>query len=641
MRAMLLAIMLAITGCGRSSQWTMVLVVAASTTIYTSTSLDILSRHVNTHTPHTIFNNNQMHQSLWQIRGGGSDEHMMGTDHLLDSIFDTHNNMHQHVDTTSAATPSSTSTPSASTSSQQLHNNQQQQHIQQHKQFISNLAISLQDTHISALQSLIKGDAAYIPPSLFGQTIQQEKSACAEQFYNDIEAEESKRKENVRSQLLEQLQLDDYNSNNRLGKKEQYRSSTQNDGDEVTDDNEFIDIEPTFHHIEDKQLLSYWGLTPSAKLYGGAQYHRSIRYYHHLFLTSPIPPITQNEIALLTNGMNEVHDASDLLRAVVLLVQQKLQITMEDILLDMTRRLVYIMNRQWKLVEYTMSIHRPYGKKMGISDAALSSSSEVSSLYNKFGNEYTTAERNFKELMEVAYHKFVKFKAADAYTKSLEDIQSLLRYVTWDMGRPRKRGRDRYNKDRKNGSIIREDDFDSQVEIVREDHEHYLSSADDSTITKQQSQDKNKKSLLRQRKDKTNDTTPQVSRGRQSNRFVARGGATIGTGPLGRKRSKLRDNNNNNMISNRNTSSSRGGEQSNNRRDNASSSSRNSYATDEGDLVGGVLNRGDLDDDDDENDASSYTTSLVVPSKSSPMFSEDDEVSIMYMFYVEQLCVKS
>ena len=622
MRAMLLVMMLAIA---------VVLVVSASTTIYTSTSLDILSRHVNTHThTHTIFNNNQMHQSLWQIRGGGSDEHMMGTDHLLDSIFDTHNNMHQHVDTTSAATPSSTSTPSASTSSQQLHNNQQQQqHIQQHKQFISNLAISLQDTHISALQSLIKGDAAYIPPSLFGQTIQQEKSACAEQFYNDIEAEESKRKENVRSQLLEQLQLKGYNNNNnRLGKKEQYRSSTQNDGDEVTDDNEFTDIEPTFHHIEDKQLLSYWGLTPSAKLYGGAQYHRSIRYYHHLFLTSPIPPITQNEIALLTNGMNEVHDASDLLRAVVLLVQQKLQITMEDILLDMTRRLVYIMNRQWKLVEYTMSIHRPYGKKMGISDATLSSSSEVSSLYNKFGNEYTTAERNFKELMEVAYHKFVKFKAADAYTKSLEDIQSLLRYVTWDMGRPRKRGRDRYNKDRKNGSIIQEDDFDSHVEIV----------AVDSTITKQQqqSQDKNTKSILQQkkrqkRKDKTNDTTPQVSRGRQSNRFVARGGATIGTGPLGRKRSKLRDNNNNNMISNRNSSSSRGGEQSNNRRDKASSSSRNSYATDEGDLVGGVLNRGDLDDDDDENDASSYTTSLVVPLKSSPIFSEDDEVSIMYM----------
>ena len=435
------------------------------------------------------------------------------------------------------------------------------------KRLLSNLALSLQDSHVSAIQSLIKGNAAHIPPALFGQTIMQEKSACNEKFHEILSDEHNRREMKLKAELEASV----------VG-------SVEEGG--------FM-LEPTFRHIEDPTLLSYWGLTPNAKLYGGAQYHRVLRYYHHLFLTAPLPPITDDEVALLTNGITEVHDASDLMRAVALLVRQKLELVMEDILLDMTRRLLYVMDRQWEMVDYSMALHRPMGKS---GDKA----TREADLYKQHGTEYTTAEADLKTLLSITFHKFAEERAADAHQKCLEDVRSLLRYITWDMGRARKRSVQ--NQSQNQG-------FVSQIEIVSEEpptSNERIHPGGESGESRQEEMSDTKK--RKKRGGKTDSTLG------RSNRMVARGGAADGSS---RKRA------------------SRGNKMSRNSRrqlrTNGGDSSHLHYSDEEyndemGDLIGGVMNRGKLENDDDIHRASHQSTSLVVSSKSSPIFSGDDEV---------------
>eukprot|EP00956_Cyclotella_meneghiniana_P006248 scaffold8150_cov69-Cyclotella_meneghiniana.AAC.9 len=388
----------------------------------------------------------------------------------------------------------------------------------------------------------------------------QEKSACNEKFYGSV------------TELQSSL-----------------RRGTSADKVDGTVLGEEIDAVPSFRHIEDPTLLSYWGLTPHAKLYGGAQYHRVLRYYHHMFLTVPLPPITDDEVALLTNGITEVHDASDLMRAVALLVRQKMEIVMEDVLADMTRRLLYVMDRQWEMVEYSMALHRPMGGANGLGKSGDKVLTEAE-LLNKYGIEYNTAESSLKDILRASFHNFAREMAEAAHRQSLEDIQSLLRYVTWDMGRARKRVPNQPNNNQ---------GFVSQIEIVgRETPQSNESEMESTKANKRQMKKKAKK--VRQKNNKSQSISG------ASERVVARGGGAVGSG---RKRSRRR----------KEEASQNQGLQ----RDNETEHSEEDVM---GDLIGGVMNRGRLEDSDDENDTTGSNQSMILSSQSSPLFSGDDEV---------------
>ena len=415
--------------------------------------------------------------------------------------------------------------------------------LERRKEMLFNLAMSMQDTHTSTIQALIKGNAAHIPPALFGQTISQEKAACNEKFH-DISS----------------------NSNN-IDFMEELKAIK---------DGQAIEQEipgPSFRHIEDQNLLSYWGLTPDAMLYGGAQYHRVLRYYHHLLLTAPLPEITDNEVALLTNSITDIHDASDLMRAVALLVQQKLELVMEDILADMTRRLLYVMERQWELVQYSMTLHRPMGGAgtgFGKSGDKLRRESR---LYSRYGPEFTTAEKDLMNVLSISFHKFARERAADTHRKSAEDIKSLLRYVTWDMGRARTRDAKKFEYQKNGGGYV------TEIQIIREDHSISDELLDEAPAELSANEIKTPKKNKRKKKSIYSEETKR--------RMIARGGAAIGSG---RKRSQLR-------------------------RDEENESASSEKAK---------LDDAKTDDIIEEDD--SVSTSLVLRSQTSPMFSGDDEV---------------
>jgi len=366
---------------------------------------------------------------------------------------------------------------------------------------------------------------------------------------------------------------DSYNSN--IDIKEELKSIKNGQNSDEMDKSGGL----TFQHIEDPNLLSYWGLTPDARLYGGAQYHRVLRYYHHLFLTVPLPPITDDEVALLTNGITDVHDASDLMRAVALLVQHKLELVMEDVLADMTRRLLYVMERQWELVEYSMTLHRP----MGGAGSGLGKSGDKlrreTKLYSRYGPEFTAAEKDLMSVLSISFHKFAQERAADAHEKSVEDVRSLLRYVTWDMGRARTRDNTRNSEYQSS-----EGGYVTQIEIVRDDSPFFdeLPNEQPDEVAESRS-DRSKSSRKRKQKKKSaySDSTKR--------RMIARGGAAIGSG---RKRSQLRSDDENESIT-----SIRAADQ-------------DSAKVDE-----------EVEHEDDFT-----STSIVLTSQTSPMFSGDDEV---------------
>jgi hypothetical protein len=309
-----------------------------------------------------------------------------------------------------------------------------------------------------------------------------------------------------------------------------------------------------------------------------------------MFLTVPLPPITDDEVALLTNGITEVHDASDLMRAVALLVRQKMEIVMEDVLADMTRRLLYVLDRHWEMVEYSMALHRPMGGANGLGKSGDKVLNEAEFL-NRYGIEYNAAETGLKNVLSTGFHKFAREKAELAHRQSLEDIQSLLRYVTWDMGRARKRVPQSKNNQ----------GFVSQIEIVGREASSDESSGDQAIDSEKQLNKKDGKP--RQKKQKPSHP---VKLSGTSERIMARGGA-VGSG---RKRSR--------RWNEKEKSRSQGLQKD--------VEGENEYDEDEmGDLIGGVMNRGKLDDSDIEN-SPSPNQSMVISSKSSPLFSGDDEV---------------
>ncbi len=462
---------------------------------------------------------------------------------------------------------------------QQSSTTQQKHYLQQRKEMLIKLAMSMQDAHTSTIQSLIKGNAAHIPPALFGQTISQEKAACNEKYTDGAtDATISMMAFDERERGGENIDI-----------KKELESIIKNDdgGEEEEPKNN-----RSFRHIEDPDLLSYWGLTPDARLYGGAQYHRVLRYYHHLFLTVPLPTITDDEVALLTNGITDVHDASELLRAVALLVQQKLELVMEDVLADMTRRLLYVMERQWELVEYSMTLHRP----MGGAGTGLGKSGDKfrreSRLYSRYGPDFTNAEKDLMNVLSIAFHQFAQARAEDAHRKSAEDVKSLLRYVTWDMGRARTRNNRNTEYQNSQGGYL------TQIEIIRDDTPPILNELPNEQVDVAEETTSSSPTRKKRKQKKKSVYSESTKR-----RMIARGGAAIGSG---RKRSQLRK------------------EQSN---ENASITSTSA----------------DQDEDvefDEEDDSKS--TSLVLTSQTSPMFSGDDEVlSLLLDSLSSTLAIKS
>ena len=78
---------------------------------------------------------------------------------------------------------------------------------------------------------------------------------------------------------------------------------------------------------------------------------------------------------------------------------------MEDVLSDMTKRLLYVLDRQWEMVEYSMALHRPTGGagKLG-----------GDKVFNE-AKQYNAAESGLKHVLATGFHKFARKRGEMAH----------------------------------------------------------------------------------------------------------------------------------------------------------------------------------------------------------------------------------
>ena len=170
------------------------------------------------------------------------------------------------------------------------------------RNFRRETAADVHKTFSTAISSVIRGDASpHVPANLYGQTLEEERAGCK----------------------LAGLSPEFDRNGMRNGK--------------------FCSEEELQSYVEWSSLLqSTFGdqcgavdiQTAKAKLYGGAQYHRSIRCFSALLLTLPLPEITEEELSLLLTASGSAgsgshgaagHDGPDLLRTAAILCRTKME----------------------------------------------------------------------------------------------------------------------------------------------------------------------------------------------------------------------------------------------------------------------------------------------------------------------------
>lgn len=246
----------------------------------------------------------------------------------------------------------------------------------------------------TVLSKVLRGDVApIVPAELFGQTLEQEIASCP--FRNeDILF-------SVHPSLASTTSLQSI------------------DNDKAQGDHHGLD----FLHLGHR------------KLYGGAQYHRTLSQFHFLIHSVPIDPSTSDEIALLLYGISDAsHDGNDILRSVAKLSSKKMETIMEDILDDMARRIEYVLLRMWDVVEYTLLVRE---------DVSLGPTKRKSTqCYSEFkDNLDDDSDKEWESVMEKdlrmhakeIYSRFLMEKCQYCYHMVKEDLRALFRFVSWDL----------------------------------------------------------------------------------------------------------------------------------------------------------------------------------------------------------------
>jgi len=97
------------------------------------------------------------------------------------------------------------------------------------------------------------------------------------------------------------------------------------------------------------------------RLYGGSQYHRSLREFTLASKCLRTPIITEDEIANAA-GVGEVHDGVNFLQASCVIAIEKARQSFEPMLNTLLFRMTHVMSRLFPITEYMLRESRDRGK---------------------------------------------------------------------------------------------------------------------------------------------------------------------------------------------------------------------------------------------------------------------------------------
>lgn len=147
-------------------------------------------------------------------------------------------------------------------------------------------------------------------------------------------------------------------------------------------------------------------LIPNAgmRLYGGAQYHRSMAEFRFVVGGIKCPPITREEIVNAC-GVEDIHDGTNYSRTACVIAVAKARDTLEPFLHQLGFRLLHILKRLLPISVY---------------------------LLQKDG-EYLSGHEVFLRRVETAFSSFAESAERACRERCMEDLESTTRYVTWSL----------------------------------------------------------------------------------------------------------------------------------------------------------------------------------------------------------------
>ncbi|KAL7547959.1 hypothetical protein ACHAWF_011264 [Thalassiosira exigua] len=168
------------------------------------------------------------------------------------------------------------------------------------------------------------------------------------------------------------------------------------------------------------------------RLYGGSQYHRSLREFNLATRCLRLPTITEDEIANAA-GIGETHDGVNFLRAACVIALEKAQISFDPLLESLRLRVSHVMGRLCPVGEYMIRQKQErrsgsYGGRPGGGPGMGGAGVDDASFRTDIAHN-----PQFRQLVRSLFDEFVQKCSDNTMVRCRDDLTSMTRFVTWDL----------------------------------------------------------------------------------------------------------------------------------------------------------------------------------------------------------------
>ena len=173
----------------------------------------------------------------------------------------------------------------------------------------------------------------------------------------------------------------------------------------------------TWERLVDEQVGS-----KGHRLYGGSQYHRTVREFNLASRCLRLPTISEDEIANAA-GVGDTHDGVNFLRASCVIALEKARTSFDPLLEAFSNRMVHVMQRLYPVSEYML---RQRNERQATS---------YSLEEGKDSGAATDITQNpqFRQLVRTIFERFIEQCSESTMRRCRDDLTALTRFVTWDL----------------------------------------------------------------------------------------------------------------------------------------------------------------------------------------------------------------
>ena len=186
------------------------------------------------------------------------------------------------------------------------------------------------------------------------------------------------------------------------------------------------------------------------RLYGGSQYHRTLREFHLASRCLRVPSISEDEIANAA-GIGDTHDGVNFLHAACVISLEKARLSFEPLLEALRVRITHVMDRLCPVTEYMLRETQVRAKVSKERDATVTGGADISqnpqfrqlirTIFDRFVTECsrTVSAMLNSTIVILRSTMCTHLLAVDllfltqAMEKCHDDLTSITRYVTWNL----------------------------------------------------------------------------------------------------------------------------------------------------------------------------------------------------------------